>query len=53
MLARMKDLIMPDRTVGNLGKLKMSDYALVSEILKESQLIDRTPRYDDFYRGPK
>ena len=40
MLARMKDLIIPDGDAGGLWKLKPQDYALVCDILKKSGLID-------------
>ncbi len=53
MLARMKELIMPEGDTGIVGKLNMADYALVCDILKNSRLIQRAPQYDDFYRGPK
>lgn len=53
MLARMKDLIIPDGDTTNLGKLDPAEYALVGDILKDFRLIDRLPQFDDFYRGPK
>jgi len=53
MLARMKDLIIPEGDTGTLGKLDPADYALVGNILKNFRLIDREPKYVDFYRGPK
>ncbi len=53
MLARMKDLIIPDGDTTNLGKLNPTEYALVGDILKDFRLIDRLPQFDDFYRGPK
>jgi NitT/TauT family transport system substrate-binding protein len=53
MLARMKDLIIPDGDTTNLGKLNPTEYALVGDILKDFRLIDRIPQYHDFYRGPK
>ena len=53
MLARMKDLIIPDGDTTNLGKLNPAEYALVGDILKDFRLIDRLPQFDDFYRGPK
>ncbi len=53
MLARMKDLIIPDGDTSILGKLNPTEYALVGDILKDFRLIDRVPRFADFYRGPK
>ena len=53
MLARMKDLIIPDGDTSSLGKLNPPEYALVGDILKDFRLIDRLPQFDDFYRGPK
>jgi NitT/TauT family transport system substrate-binding protein len=53
MLARMKDLIIPDGDTTNLGKLNPTEYALVGDILKDFRLIDTLPQFDDFYRGPK
>ncbi len=53
MLARMKDLIIPEGDASVIGKLDMADYALVSDILRDSRLIHRVPQYEDFYRGPK
>ena len=53
MLARMKDLIIPDGDTSGLGKLNPDDYALVCDILKNSRLIDRVPKFEDFYRGQK
>ncbi len=53
MLARMKDLIIPEGDASVIGKLDMADYALVSDVLRDSRLIHRVPQYEDFYRGPK
>jgi len=53
MLARMKELIIPEGDAGTLGRLYPADYALVSDILKDSNLIHQVPQYNDFYRGPK
>ncbi|HTY23551.1 MAG TPA: ABC transporter substrate-binding protein [Desulfomonilaceae bacterium] len=53
MLARMKELIIPEGDARTLGKLYPADYALVSDILKDSNLIHQVPQYNDFYRGPK
>jgi NitT/TauT family transport system substrate-binding protein len=53
MLARMKDLILPDGDRADLGKLKAGDYANVATILLEFNLINDIPAFADFYRGPK
>ncbi len=53
MLARMKDLIVPDGDTTNLGKLNRSDYALVADVLRDFRLINQIPRLNEFYRGPK
>lgn len=53
MLARMKDLIIPDEDKTSLGKLEPADYALVADILKDFRLIDGIPQFEDFYRGPR
>ncbi len=53
MLARMKVLIIPEGDTSGIGKLDMADYALVSDILRDSRLIERVPQYEEFYRGPK
>ncbi len=53
MLARMKELIIPEGDTDNLGKLNRSDYAYVCDVLKDFHVIYRSPRYNDFYRGPE
>jgi NitT/TauT family transport system substrate-binding protein len=53
MLARMKDLIIPEGDKSGFGKLKPQDYDLVANVLKNFHQIDRVPQFDDFYRGPK
>jgi len=53
MLARMKDLIIPEGDTRSLGILNPAEYALVGDILKDFRLIDLVPQFDDFYRGPK
>ena len=53
MLARMKDLIIPDGDPSGLWKLSPDDYALVCDILQKSRFIDRVPKFEDLYRGPK
>ena len=44
---------MPDGDTSVIGKLDMADYALVSDILRDSRLIYGVPQYEEFYRGPK
>ncbi len=51
MLARMKDLIIPDGDKTGLGKLKEADYATVAETIKSFHLIEEIPAFRDFYRG--
>lgn len=51
MLARMQDLILPDRNRALLGKLKQSDYNIVVETLKDLKVIQDAPAFSDFYRG--
>jgi NitT/TauT family transport system substrate-binding protein len=51
MLAHMKDLIMPGGDKNRLGKLRPEDYTHAGQLLKESGMIDRLPRFDDFYVG--
>jgi NitT/TauT family transport system substrate-binding protein len=53
MLARMKDLIIPEGDKRGFGKLKPQDYDLVANVLKDFDQIDRVPPFDEFYRGPK
>jgi NitT/TauT family transport system substrate-binding protein len=53
MLARMKDLIIPDGDTSYLGKLNPIDYGLVGGILKNLHLIEQIPKFTDFYQGLK
>jgi NitT/TauT family transport system substrate-binding protein len=53
MLTCMKELILPEGGAGIMGKLNLADYALVCDILRDSRLIQKPPKYDDFFRGPK
>ena len=53
MLARMKDLIIPDGDTSNLGKLNLADYALVGDILKDFRLIDRAATIRRLLPGAK
>jgi NitT/TauT family transport system substrate-binding protein len=51
MLARMKDLIVPDGDASGLGKLELADYTLVGDILKDLRLVHEVPKFEYFYRG--
>ncbi|HTY26107.1 MAG TPA: ABC transporter substrate-binding protein [Desulfomonilaceae bacterium] len=51
MLARMKDLILPNGDMTGFGKLKQRDYVTVSDTLKSLNLIEDAPLFTDFYRG--
>jgi len=51
MLARMKDLMLPNGNKNNLGKLDQKDYTTVADTLKLLHLIEDTPAFHDFYRG--
>jgi NitT/TauT family transport system substrate-binding protein len=51
MLARMKDLIIPNGDKTGLGKLKEADYVTVAETMKSFHLVEEIPRFHDFYRG--
>jgi NitT/TauT family transport system substrate-binding protein len=51
MLARMKDLIFPSGSRAGLGKLVAEDFRRVAETLRELNLIDAVPRFEDFHRG--
>ena len=51
MLARMKDLMLPDGNKNNLGKLNQKDYTTVADTLKLLHLIEDIPAFHDFYRG--
>jgi NitT/TauT family transport system substrate-binding protein len=53
MLARMRDLILPENNRSSLGKLKQTDYLSVGRVLKDLKLIRETPAFSDFYRGPR
>ena len=53
MLARMRDLILPNNNRAGLGKLKEADYLSVAQVLKDLKLIQETPPFSDFYRGPR
>lgn len=52
MLARMKDLIIPDGDTAGLGKLKEKDFDKVGEVLKDLKMITHVPAFKEFYRGP-
>jgi len=49
MLARMKDLIMPDRVKFPTGLLDEKDYDMVARELQKSGMIKNIPPYGDFY----
>ena len=53
MLARMKDLILPDGDVEHVGKLDREDYVTVGKALQSMYLVQSLPEYREFYRGPK
>jgi NitT/TauT family transport system substrate-binding protein len=53
MLARMRDLIIPDNHRDGLGKLKESDYHRVAAVLKDLKIIKEAPSFSDFYRGQR
>jgi NitT/TauT family transport system substrate-binding protein len=53
MLARMKDIILPDGDKGRLGKLSQEDYDRVAAVLKDQEFIVVAPPFSEFYRGPK
>ena len=51
MLARMKDLILPDGDDTPMGTLKPEDYRRVAESLKENGLIKGIPELSQFQRN--
>jgi NitT/TauT family transport system substrate-binding protein len=53
MLARMRDLILPDGDRAALGRLQEKDYDHLAEVLKDMNLISHKPSFKEFYRGPK
>ena len=53
MLARMKDLILPDGNKKRLGILKQEDYETVCAVLEELGFIKDVPPFSAFYRGPQ
>jgi len=50
MLEKMKELILPENSQGNIGVLKQSDYELVAQELKKVGLIKAIPLFKDFHR---
>lgn len=48
MLARMRDLALPDDTTGRLGELREADYQAVAGTMQASGLIGAYPHYRDF-----
>jgi NitT/TauT family transport system substrate-binding protein len=53
MLARMKDLMLPDGDTKGLGILKQQDYENVCSVLEEVGFITDAPPFSTFYRGRK
>ncbi|MEW6348544.1 MAG: ABC transporter substrate-binding protein [Thermodesulfobacteriota bacterium] len=51
MLARIKDLMLPAGEGRPMGILTRQDYERVGSELEKLSLIERLPRYDDFYKG--
>ena len=52
MLARMSDLIVPQKGSGELGRLQQKDYQAVGAALNSSGVIKAVPRYDLFVGRP-
>jgi NitT/TauT family transport system substrate-binding protein len=53
MLARMRDLIIPEGDKADLGKLDPEDYSRVGEVLRDLGFIRNVPPIGDFYKGPE
>jgi len=53
MLARMKDIILPDGDKDRLGKLRQADYESVGAVLEDMEFIKEIPPFREFYRGPQ
>ncbi len=53
MLDRMQDVIRISERSDGGGRLTRDDFDLVVSVLKRLGLIDVSPVYDEFYRGPK
>jgi NitT/TauT family transport system substrate-binding protein len=53
MLARMKDIILPEANREGMGKLKMEDYRVVGETLQSLKMVESIPPFHEFYRGPQ
>ncbi len=53
MLARMKELIIPNGTGESIGKLDVRQYELVVDTLHELGLISNKPSFEEFYRGQR
>jgi NitT/TauT family transport system substrate-binding protein len=53
MLARMKDLILPEGDKSCFGKLEHEDYVRVGKALQSMYLVEGLPKFDEFYRGRK
>jgi NitT/TauT family transport system substrate-binding protein len=52
MLERMRDLIMPEKNDEEMGQLSPSDYAAVTDVLRDMGHISTTTGYDDFVGRP-
>lgn len=52
MLARMRDVIMPEGEDTALGTLRRQDYEQVAGALKDNNGIDHIPDFASFYKGP-
>ncbi len=53
MLARMKDIILPEANREGMGKLKIKDYRVVGETLQSLNMVESIPSFHEFYRGPQ
>lgn len=53
MLARMKDIILPDGDKDRLGKLRQADYESVGAVLEDMEFIREIPPFSEFYRVPQ
>ncbi|MBW2285111.1 MAG: ABC transporter substrate-binding protein [Deltaproteobacteria bacterium] len=53
MLDRMEDLILPGKKGDDLGKLDPITYDDMGKMLLDYGMVERVPRFNDFYRGPK
>jgi NitT/TauT family transport system substrate-binding protein len=51
MLARMKEIIVPEGDYSHFGKLSVTEFTQVCEALKEFGFIKESPSFEEFYRG--